>query len=216
VTVAALAAASCNRSSPSATSLPADLRQSADVLNQFLQARKEGRPGTELWRAPASGPARLPANLPVNPARWERGLSRDASNTPGTHDARWAWHRVRVWSTMSDGATMERVWDFCLNSTPAGYRLVDAWPASNETTSLCSESPRAPRFNYGKSDAERNYESRFKVIMGFAETFRPECREACKDPGATRACDACICEAHKISAADCDQRARAADASAPR
>jgi hypothetical protein len=114
-------------------------RRSGETLEAFLQARSEGHLGNGFWRNRRQSDPQMLQDLPVNPTKWEAVLAR--GGTSKDQGTRWSWHRTRVWSTTTAGVAIQRLWDSCLISTSDGFRLVGVWNTSDETPSLCAQSP---------------------------------------------------------------------------
>jgi hypothetical protein len=103
----------------------------------FLRDRRDGHSGEQYWRQPVGSYPKIYGDIPSNPSDWDLVLMKS-----GHEPSPWVWFRYRLKSTTASGIPVEKLWDFCLNETVAGFRIVAVWgDAQDATVHECKESP---------------------------------------------------------------------------
>jgi len=108
----------------------------------FLRRRHDGHDGEELWRIATPPFPRMTEPVPVNPNEWNVVFTKDGT----TREGGWAYVRYRINSRTPAGIASEKLWDFCLNETVKGYRIVAAWDANDVYLEECQKSPAWIKF----------------------------------------------------------------------
>ena len=138
------------RAAVEATSVVGSTSTAGGTVVAFLRERQDGHSGELYWREAVKPYPRMDSNMPINPSDWALVLVKDGKNS-----SRWTWLRYRVKSTAANGNPIEKLWDFCLNETVDGYRIVRVVHAEDSTVEACSESPTWAKYQYQPRPAGR-------------------------------------------------------------